>query len=153
MPRNSYLAAGLAMLCSPANAQDLTSMATVELIDKCTLEISSGFPVSNIAFALTLREVSTLTDAQRTAALACLKSAYGDDYIHEGSTFTRLDTSAQAAEIAEKKARQAADAAKREEAYRSALAEACIAELAIDRFRALTTPACRDTLISHGVTP
>lgn len=139
-------------LSAPVIASPLPDMPTEKLIEICSNPDAPDAMKSDAASELTFRDKLKLEGQQVEIALTCLHSVFGVAFTYNGfSVFSPDLDAAAAAKRKEEAAKRAQAAVSREEAYLSALSQACYDELEVDRFRALTTSICAQVFVRDGL--
>ncbi|MEO9631976.1 MAG: hypothetical protein ABJG14_16225 [Sulfitobacter sp.] len=144
-----HTVAALALVSGPLLADgDLSTLSHSELVNNCVQVLDEGQDASGHAAELLARDGFHLGEENRAKGKRCLEESYGTEFVFKGGRYVSPEREANAAKALEE-ARKAMR--RREIAYIGAVAEACIEEYTTDRFRALTTPACREVFIAGGL--
>ncbi|MEP0148505.1 hypothetical protein [Pseudophaeobacter sp.] len=135
-------AAALAVFCSASFSLAETSIADLshsELINVCIETLDKGEDAEIYAEELAQRSRFHLGAENNAKGKRCLEETYQTEFVFEGGRYHSPELAAALERRAQLIKEQQQE---RERAYTEALAEACIREFDIDRFRALTTPVC-----------
>ncbi|MDF3383339.1 MULTISPECIES: hypothetical protein [unclassified Sulfitobacter] len=134
--------AALVMFLSASFSQAETSIADLshsELINVCIEALDRSENAEIYAEELAQRSRFHLGAQNRAKGKRCLEETYQTEFVFEGGRFHSPDLAAALERRAQLLKEQQQE---RERDYTEALAQACIREFDIDRFRALTTPVC-----------
>ncbi|WP_170406405.1 hypothetical protein [Ruegeria arenilitoris] len=131
-------------------ATEYSELRHSDLIDQCldAIERDDRVAVETMAEELLGRSGFNLGPESQDRGSSCLQSAYGLDFEFGGRRFYSQELLGAQAHMAE---RAASVLENQQEEFAKAIVEACFLELEIDRFRALTTPACAEVFKTLGL--
>lgn len=133
-------ALALTLLATPSLAEtSIADLSHSELVAACVEAINKGEDAEVYAEELVQRSKFHLGPENRAKGKRCLEETYQTEFVFEGGRYHSPELAAaleRRAQLAEEQQQE------RERLYTEAVAEACIQEYDIDRFRALTTPIC-----------
>lgn len=135
-------AAAMAIFYSTSFSLAETSIADLshsELINVCVETLDKGEGAETYAEELAQRSRFHLGVENEAKGKRCLEETFQTEFVFEGGRYHLPELAAALERRAQLIKEQQQE---RERAYTEALAEACIREFDVDRFRALTTPEC-----------